>query len=106
MIPTSIVKKVDSDGTEQLNSESVRLANPSDLANDAEELLGDVMSTLEPDDVPLEGTMLQTEASELEPVKRVRRPRKERWVPIEFPPLPPRSESNAIQVEKSRCFFY
>jgi DNA-directed RNA polymerase len=110
MIPYSILKKVNLEETELLNSESATLTNSLDLADEAEELFDDVVSDPKPDDVPLEDMMIQTE--EREPVRKRRGPkkrgdpRKERWIPIEFPQLPPRSESDITEARKNRCFFY
>jgi DNA-directed RNA polymerase len=106
MIPAKILKEkeVNQEEAELFDSESATLANSLDLADDAEELLDDVVSDPESDDMSLEGTMIQPEESES--VEKVGRPRKERWVPIEFPPLPPQSESNITQTRENRCFFY
>jgi DNA-directed RNA polymerase len=106
MIPASVLKKVNPEETELLNSESVTSMNSLDLADEAEDLFDDVVSDLEPDDVPLEDTIIQTKASEPKRVEKMGGPRKEHWAPIEFLPLPPRSESDITQVGKSRCFFY
>jgi DNA-directed RNA polymerase len=106
MMPTSVLEEVNPVETELLDSESARLVDPLDLADDAENLLEDVVSDLEPDGVSLEDTMIQTEEPEPEPVKKMGGPRKEQWIPIEFPPLPPRSESDTTQIGKNRCFFY
>jgi DNA-directed RNA polymerase len=104
MIPTSILKRVSLEETELFDSESATFMDPLDLDDEAEELLDDAVSDSEYDDVPLEDTMVQTEASE--PVEKMGGPRKVRWVPIKFPPLPPRRESGTTQVRKNRCFFY
>jgi DNA-directed RNA polymerase len=115
MIPASVLKEkeeVNLEETELLDSESTTSVNPLDLADEAEDLLDDVVSDPGSDDMSLEGTMIQTEEPEPEPVRKRReskkmgRPRKERWVPIKFLPLPPRSESDTTQVRKNRCFFY
>jgi DNA-directed RNA polymerase len=104
MIPDSILKKVNPEVTELFDSESSTLMNPLDLDDETEELLDDVMSDPEPGNVPLEGTTIQSE--ELEQVGKKGKPKRERWVPIEFPPLPPRSKSDITQVGKNRYFFY
>jgi DNA-directed RNA polymerase len=108
MMPASILKekeKVNLEETELLDFESAELMHPLDLDDETEDLFDDVMSDQElNDDVPLKDTMIQTEKPKS--VEKMGRSRKERWVPIEFPPLPPRSESDITQVGKSRCFFY
>jgi DNA-directed RNA polymerase len=112
MIPASILKEkeVNLEEIELLDSESATLVNSLDLADETEGSSDDVVSDLEPNDVSLEDAVIQTE--EHEPVRKRGRPkkrgdpRKERWIPIEFPPLPPRSESDITQVGKSRHFFY
>jgi DNA-directed RNA polymerase len=106
MIPYSILKKVNLEENRLFDSESVTLMDPLDPSNEVKELFDDIVGDPELDDVPSEGTMIQTEEPEPEPVEKMRRPRKERWVPIEFPPLPPRSESDITQVGKNRRFFY
>jgi DNA-directed RNA polymerase len=105
MIPASILKEkkeVNPEETE-MDSESATSMNPLDPADETEELLEDAVSDPETD-VSLEDTMIQSE--ETEPAEKMGGPRKEHWVPIEFPPLPPRSESDITQVRKNRCFFY
>jgi DNA-directed RNA polymerase len=86
MIPASILKEkeVNLEEIELLDSESATLVNSLDLADETEGSSDDVVRR---------------------PKKRGE-PRKERWIPIEFPPLPPRSESDITQVGKSRHFFY
>jgi DNA-directed RNA polymerase len=109
MIPDSILKEkeeVNLEETELLDSESATLMNPSDLADEEEELFDDLTSDPGCDDVSLEGAVIQTEEREPKLVENMGKPRKERWVPIEFPPLPPRSESNIIRVRKNRHFLY
>jgi DNA-directed RNA polymerase len=106
MIPASILKEkeVNQEETELFDSKSATLVNSLDLADEAEGSFDDVVSDPEPDDASLEGTMIQSE--EPEPVEKMGGPRKEHWVPIEFPPLPPRSDSNTTQIGKCRHFFY
>jgi DNA-directed RNA polymerase len=84
--------------------------NPLDPADETEALLEDTVSDPEPDSLLEEGTMVQTAEnepeSESEPVKKKAKPKKERWVPIEFPPLPPRGEFDIREVGKSDYFFH
>jgi DNA-directed RNA polymerase len=112
MIPASILKEkeVNQEENELFDSESATLVNSLDPTDEAEGSFDDVVSNLEPDDVPLEDMVIQTEKHK--PVRKRKGPkkrgdpRKECWIPIEFPPLPPRSESDITQVRKNRCFFY
>jgi DNA-directed RNA polymerase len=109
MVPASVLKEKEEtnpEETELLDSESATLMRPLNLADEAEELLDDTVNDLEPDNVPLEGTIIQPEEHESEPVKKVGRPRKDPWVPIEFPPLPPRGEFDITKVRKSHYFFH
>jgi DNA-directed RNA polymerase len=106
MIPASILKRVNPEETELFISGSAISVNSLDLVDETEELFDDVVNDPEPDDVPLEGTMIHTEDLELKPVEKMGELGKEHWVPIEFPPLPPRSESDITKVRKNRCFFY
>jgi DNA-directed RNA polymerase len=114
MIPASVLKKVSPKKTELLDFESTTLMNPLDLDDEAEDLFDGVVSEPEYDDIPLESTMTQTEEPEpeFEPVrkkggtKKREELRKEHWVPIEFPPLPPRKRSDITQAGKNRRFFY
>jgi DNA-directed RNA polymerase len=105
MIPDSILKEKEVSPAETglFDSESATLIDPLDPDDEAEELFDGFMNDLESDDVLLEGTTIQPE--EPESVEKMGVTRKERWVPIEFPPLPPRRESD-IKVRKNRCFFY
>jgi DNA-directed RNA polymerase len=90
MMPASILEEVNSTETEASDPEPATLVNPLDLTDETEELLENAVSDPEPDVLLEEGTMVQTAEPEpeLEPVKKKRRTRKDRWVPIEFPPLP------------------
>jgi DNA-directed RNA polymerase len=106
MIPASILKEkeINLEETELLDSESVTLMNSLDPIDETEALLEDAVSDSELDNVSLEDTMIQSGEPESEPVKRMGKPRKEHWVPIEFPPLPPRGEFDITQIKKIVTF--
>jgi hypothetical protein len=97
MIPTSILKRVSLEETELFDSESATFMDPLDLDDEAEELLDDAVSDSEYDDVPLEDTMVQTEASE--PVEKWEDPERSvgfrssfRHYHLEGNLVPPKSE--------------